>query len=205
MLSADSISQLLQKAYGTLPLDQSAAGTLKLETFIDALLPVMAINATPERDRIIAVETLTDAATVTGANTQIIWTTDPVPRGEIHQYDQIDAQGTIGTSNVLLQIINATSSPGVVVTSTVSQKGLSINERTNLLAVSDLNTANALVNNRFVPVLPHINVYPGGFLQITHFTMAAGDISRIRLRRIRLHGPRIDFTNLIDRLTFIEA
>lgn len=207
MQTADSISNLLQKAFATLPVSQRFGGDIKLGEFADLLLPVLSIVATPERDKIISVQSLSAGRTVTGANTEIIHTTDRVPPGEIHRYVSVDLNGSIGTSNGVLERLSALNEDATLNTPTIiSRRGLIANNTISLLSVTDVDFNNNINSGYFAQVLPFLDVYPGGWLRITHSLLAVGDNSTIFLLRLRLHGPLDAFNeNASDSLSFAEA
>jgi len=185
MRQADSTKQLLFEAFAGLPLSQRGAGDISLETFIDALLPVISQSPTPFRDRIIDFQVGALAVVLGVGNTAVLFSLDPVPAGEIHRYVSLTAVATGAAQHVLVTIVSNGNELSVL------HRELTANSQTNLLTVSDLDAAGALAPERGIPSGPgHVDVYPGGILRLLFADMANTETATFLAIRLRMHGPR---------------
>lgn len=202
MFTADSLSNLLQKVYDTLPLDQRASGAISIETFVNALLPVLAINATPERDKIIAAEVCQASALLGVGETFATFDTDIVPDGELHRFlagtVKTDASAVNSAKTLITYSLSGTVIPRIGYT--IAEKEIQPNLEVSLWSPADV-LAGVLSRTKFVPGLPFIDVYPGGNLETIVSDVSNGITVIFKAMRIRMHGPRgekiNDFTPLV--------
>ncbi len=192
MRQAESPKQLLFEAFQSLPLSQRGAGSVALDEFIDALLPVVALTPTPFRDRIIDFQVGNISITLGVGNTVARFLLDAVPAGEIHRYMNLTGRLTIGV-DCTVQVSVITNSAEL----RYAQRTLLQNEHTDLLSASDVDAAGSLTAARQAPAgSGYIDVFPGGQLRVDFGSVANLDVVVFRALRLRMHGPRETATDL---------
>lgn len=196
MRTADSLRQLLQKAYDTLPLSQRAAGDIKLDRFADVLVPVLSLSATPFRDRIIDFQLGQLAVTLGVGNTGVQIDVDAVPVGQIHRYLNLSALSSGVTSDVGLEVISN------AIRLRYGLKALDQNARANLLAPAGIDLAGALdADFGLAGSDKYLDVFPGGVLRAIFSNMANTEVATFIALRVRMHGPRTLGTDLAPQMT----
>lgn len=184
MRSADSLTNLLQKAYATLPISQRAAGSITLEDFANVLLPVLCISATPFRDRVIDYQVGQVSVVAGPGNTQALFIFDDVPSGEIHRYLALTAHQTGALAVATVQIVSNASTLAFV------RREIDNLTNTNLLAPSDIRAGSLDVETFVAGTERHLDVYPGGSLRVAIAEIADTETATLRAMRLRMHGPR---------------
>jgi len=184
-----------------MPVNPRIAGDVRFEDIDEILWPVLTISPTPDRDKIIAVESAAPIVTVAAGQANLIYTTDLVPPGEIHRYTVVNSfvtGGGVYRCTVVVQ--SGTSNPAITVDSLLVLKGCANGTLTNLFAHTGFLTVGPirdLVSSEAPSGIP-FDIYPGGRLVVTQTNLAVADVGTLILQRVRLHGPLQGFDNVFS-------